>query len=201
MKGGAETQPQRVRLPTREELKLWRSATAGVITANSSALVRSKPEASAIANAVTSSVLSPEFLSKGLAVKSASSKSTVDRAFAPLAPFDKRLKRRLTSRKLQPDDVIDLHGMTQVQAYGALGPFLRRSAESGAKLVLVITGKGSSIADENAHLTEKGVLRRNAPHWLRSPALRSIVLSVEEAAPPHGGCGAFYVRLRRYRPA
>ena len=39
------------------------------------------------------------------------------------------------------------------------------------------------------------MLRRRSPHWLRSPDLRAIVLSVEEAARPHGGAGALYVRL------
>jgi DNA-nicking Smr family endonuclease len=40
-------------------------------------------------------------------------------------------------------------------------------------------------------------LRRLAPHWLREPDLRSIVLGFEEAGRAHGGSGALYVRLRR----
>jgi DNA-nicking Smr family endonuclease len=40
-------------------------------------------------------------------------------------------------------------------------------------------------------------LRRNVPHWLRAAELRPLVLSIEEAARPHGGGGALYVRLRR----
>ena len=113
----------------------------------------------------------------------------------PLAPLEKRLKRRLGAGKTQVDGVLDLHGMTQAQAHSALNDFLWRAADGGARLVLVITGKGASSQDGGA--PERGVLRRNAPHWLRAPELRAIVLSVEEAARPHGGSGAIYVRLRR----
>ena len=41
------------------------------------------------------------------------------------------------------------------------------------------------------------MLRRLAPHWLREPDLRAIVLGFEEAGRAHGGSGALYVRLRR----
>jgi DNA-nicking Smr family endonuclease len=121
-------------------------------------------------------------------------------ALAPLAPLERRLKRRLSSGKAQVDDLIDLHGLTQAQAHRTLNNFLWRSAENGAKLVLIITGKGSPGADDGHYMAERGVLRRNAPHWLRAPELRAIVLSVEEAARPHGGAGALYVRLRRRFP-
>jgi DNA-nicking Smr family endonuclease len=110
------------------------------------------------------------------------------------------MKRRLSSGKAQVDDVIDLHGLTQAQAHRALNNFLWRSAENGAKLVLVITGKGAPAGEADRHDSERGVLRRNAPHWIRTPELRAIVLSIEEAARPHGGSGALYVRLRRRVP-
>jgi DNA-nicking Smr family endonuclease len=95
--------------------------------------------------------------------------------------------------------VIDLHGMTQAQAHQALNAFLRRAARSGAKIVLVVTGKGKPQGFCGFD-GESGVLRRHTPQWLRDSALRSIVLSVEEAARPHGGSGALYVRLRRHPP-
>jgi DNA-nicking Smr family endonuclease len=104
----------------------------------------------------------------------------------------------LFSGKESVDDVIDLHGMTQARAHGALNEFLWRASRSGSKLVLVVTGKGMQQRDD--HASERGVLRRQAPHWLRDPALRGIVLSVEEAGRPHGGSGALYVRLRRRFP-
>jgi DNA-nicking Smr family endonuclease len=121
-------------------------------------------------------------------------------ALTPLAPLDRRLKRRLSSGRAEVDDVIDLHGMTQAQAHQALNAFLWRAAGAGAKIVLVVTGKGKMQDSGDFDGGERGVLRRHAPQWLRDSSLRSIVLSVEEAGRPHGGSGALYVRLRRHSP-
>lgn len=121
----------------------------------------------------------------------------------PLAPIERRLKRDLQRGAAQADGVIDLHGMNQAQAHSALRGFLSHSQAKGAKLVIVITGKGwSKELDERAAWFEgAGVLRRNAPHWLGEPDMRAIVLGFEEAGPAHGGAGALYVRLRRRRGA
>ena len=59
----------------------------------------------------------------------------------------------------------------------------------------VVTGKGGPTYDDA--FSERGVLRRSVPHWLRAPELRTVVLGFEEAARHHGGAGALYVRLRR----
>lgn len=117
----------------------------------------------------------------------------------PLAPIERRLKRDLSRGSASADGVIDLHGMTQAQAHGALRGFLAHSQARGAKLVIVITGKGQSkpLGPTPLWHDEPGVLRRVVPHWLRAPELRSIVLGFEEAGPGHGGSGALYVRLRR----
>lgn len=110
----------------------------------------------------------------------------------PLAPLDKKLKRKLGSGRLGVDDALDLHGMTQTEAHRALNGFLWRAAENGCRLVLIVTGKGG--AD---HAGERGVLRRMTPLWLREKNLRPLILSIEEAGRFHGGAGALYVRLRR----
>jgi DNA-nicking Smr family endonuclease len=62
--------------------------------------------------------------------------------------------------------------------------------------VLVITGKGASNSVEGH---ERGVLKRQVPHWLRLPALRRLVVGFEDAHVAHGGEGALYVRVRRRR--
>jgi DNA-nicking Smr family endonuclease len=115
----------------------------------------------------------------------------------PLAPIEKRLKRELARGKAPVDGALDLHGMNQAEAHQALRGFLRHSQARGAKLVIIVTGKGGPT-DTLAPLgQERGVLRRLAPHWLREPDLRPLVLGFEEAGRPHGGSGALYVRLRR----
>ena len=114
----------------------------------------------------------------------------------PLAPLARREKRKLVRGNAAIDARIDLHGMTQAQAHAALAHFMRRAQHDGARLVLVITGKGARAAE---HAGERGVLRRQVPHWLRLAELRDIVLGFEEAHIAHGGEGALYVRLRRTR--
>ncbi len=114
----------------------------------------------------------------------------------PLAPIERRLKRELARGRGAIDGALDLHGMNQAEAHQALRGFLRHSQARGAKLVIVVTGKGGPLG-EPMFGQERGVLRRLTPHWLREPDLRSIVLGFEEAGRAHGGSGALYVRLRR----
>lgn len=115
----------------------------------------------------------------------------------PLAPLERRLKRELARGRGAIDDALDLHGMNQGEAHQALRGFLRHAQARGARLVIVVTGKGGPLGERAPWGEERGVLRRLVPHWLRDPDLRSIVLGFEEAGRAHGGSGALYVRLRR----
>lgn len=114
------------------------------------------------------------------------------------AGLERRYKRKVAIGRVPVDDTLDLHGMTQAQAHSALRHFIVRSQRDGARLVIVVTGKG--MRDRyaaRADAAEPGVLRRAVPHWLRDGLLRDIVIGFEEAALGHGGAGALYVRLRR----
>jgi DNA-nicking Smr family endonuclease len=115
----------------------------------------------------------------------------------PLAPIERRLMRELRRGRASVDGALDLHGMTQAEAHQALRGFLRHSQARGARVVIVVTGKGARFDDDAGFPGERGVLRRVTPHWLREPDMRSIVLGFEEAGRAHGGAGALYVRLRR----
>jgi len=117
------------------------------------------------------------------------------RAAAPrsppgLEPLDRTLKRRLARGQVAIDDRIDLHGRTQSEAHAALLRFLRAAQAGGARLVLVITGKG-------AQWGERGVLKRQVPLWLTLPEFRTYVIGFDDAHVGHGGQGALYVRIRR----
>jgi len=94
------------------------------------------------------------------------------------------------------DSAIDLHGMNQAQAHQALRGFLVHMQARGAKLVIVVTGKGGKQASP-VWADEPGVLRRLVPQWLREADMRAVVVGFEEAGRAHGGAGALYVRLRR----
>jgi DNA-nicking Smr family endonuclease len=116
-------------------------------------------------------------------------------AAPPPAPLDRRFKQRLARGTEPIDGRVDLHGLTQAEAHDLLARFLRTAAAQGARIVLVITGKGGGTG---AH-GERGVLRRQVPLWLRTPALREHVVGFAAAHVGHGGEGALYVRLRRRR--
>jgi DNA-nicking Smr family endonuclease len=115
----------------------------------------------------------------------------------PLAPIERRLKRELSRGRATIDAALDLHGLTQAEAHQALRGFLRHSQARGARLVIIVTGKGGASDEFSGWPNERGVLKRLTPQWLREPDLRSVVLGFEEAGRAHGGSGALYVRLRR----
>jgi DNA-nicking Smr family endonuclease len=99
---------------------------------------------------------------------------------------------KLSKGRLPIEGRVDLHGLTQDEAYSLLFSFLHRAHAGGIRYVLVITGKGSSSGGD-------GVLRRAVPAWLSTPAFRPLVSSHDHAARNHGGSGALYIRLRRQR--
>lgn len=112
----------------------------------------------------------------------------------PLAPIGRRERSHLSRGRTEIDARLDLHGMTQMRAHRALLGFLQRAHHDGMTFVLVITGKGKIGAE-----SERGVLRRQVPHWLGLPEFRALVVGFEEAHIGHGGEGALYVRVRRAR--
>jgi len=115
----------------------------------------------------------------------------------PLAPLDRRLRQRVAGGNEPIDARLDLHGYTQARAHTALLAFLQRAQRDGARVALVVTGKGSGRGDASA--SERGVLKRQVPIWLALPEFRPFVLGFEAAHVGHGGEGALYVRLRRQR--
>jgi len=117
-----------------------------------------------------------------------------------LAPLGRRLKQRVARGRESIDRRLDLHGLTQTRAHAALLHFLRDAQAEGARIVLVVTGKGTGkgASGERGPL-ERGVLRRQVPMWLALPEFRSLVVGFDEAHVGHGGQGALYVRLRRLR--
>src|ERR1044071_5310131 len=112
----------------------------------------------------------------------------------PLVPLGRRVKQRVARGKDEIDGRLDLHGLTQSEAHAALLRFLRTASLRGARLVLVITGNGARAAEG-----ERGVLKRQVPHWLGLPEFRALVIGFEDAHITHGGEGALYVRVRRAR--
>ena len=131
----------------------------------------------------------------------------------PVRPvlLERRKSRRIARGAEEIEARLDLHGLTQDEAYRSLSIFLRRCHTDGARTVIVITGKGGaggparndrgagSYDGGDRETRERGVLRRLMPLWLDSDSLRPIVIGFSAAHLRHGGGGALYVMLRRGR--
>ncbi len=117
---------------------------------------------------------------------------------APVA-MDRRQFQRLSRGRLTPEARLDLHGMTLARAQGALTGFIADAWSRGLRLVLVITGKGRTGAEDGPIPRRTGALRHEVPLWLRRPPLAPMILDLRPAHQRHGGDGALYVYLRRRR--
>jgi DNA-nicking Smr family endonuclease len=140
---------------------------------------------------------------KAAAVTTPAAPRTLRAAPPPLAPLGRRMKQKV-ARGAEPIEArIDLHGMTQSEAHAALTRFLHSMQRRGARLGLVITGKGRQDdrpgRADSSTTGHRGVLNRQVPLWLESPELRPLVVGFETASIGHGGAGALYVRVRRAR--
>lgn len=110
------------------------------------------------------------------------------------ATLDGVWDRRLRTGRLVPDMTIDLHGNSAEAAHALVEARLRAAASTGARLVLIVTGKGS-----RGPLDRRGVIRANLPDWLGLSRLRPLIAGTRPAHVRHGGGGAIYVVLRRAR--
>jgi len=168
-----------------DERVLWKGVTRSIAPLRKRATAEPAETASAVM------APSPKLRAKPLALAAPLPSKTV---VPPLAPLTRRARQRIARGSEAIDGRLDLHGMTQDQAHAALLRFLRARQARGARLVLVITGKGTLGGGEG-----RGVLKRMVPMWLALPELRELVIGFESAAIAHGGEGALYVRLRRTR--
>lgn len=106
-----------------------------------------------------------------------------------LPPLEKSIFDRISDGKRVIDARIDLHHMTAATAHAALLAFVQDAYEDGARLLLVITGKGKDGT---------GILRTKTKLWLEAnPACKALISGISPASPRHGGEGAFYIMLRK----
>jgi len=174
--------------PTPEELRLWRQVTESVAPLGPPVTEAHEEEAKKPPKAPPRPA------------RAAAATPPPARQPPALSPIDRRTASRLTRGTVSIDARIDLHGMTQAAAHGRLIRFLAEAQASGARMALVVTGKGRP-RDDDPLLSggERGVLRRVVPMWLASAEMRPFVVGFGEAGPAHGGAGALYVRIRRAR--
>ena len=71
--------------------------------------------------------------------------------------LERKREKSLRQGEIEIDAELDLHGMTQAEAFAALADFMRKKVEAGKRHLLIVTGKGRS---------GEGVLRGNLKNWL-----------------------------------
>ena len=116
------------------------------------------------------------------------------RKAAPGTTLDASWDRRLSRGLVQPDATLDLHGHNLATAYALLDERLERAIASGARLLLLITGKPRSGPGE-----KRGAIRAAVGDWLAASRHAAAIAAVRGAHPRHGGAGALYIVLRRKR--
>jgi DNA-nicking Smr family endonuclease len=114
----------------------------------------------------------------------------------PGTTLDGSWDRRLTRGLVQPDAALDLHGHNLSTAYDLLDQKLDMAINSGARLLLLITGKAPAPGD---HERRRGAIRAAVHDWLAASRHAAAIASVRGAHPRHGGSGALYIVLRRRR--
>ncbi len=111
------------------------------------------------------------------------------------ATLDGGWDRKMRTGRLSPDLTLDLHGYTRDRAHALLVRVIGDAAIGGARVLLVITGKGARESDDSDR--PRGVIRASLRDWLQSAELRPYIAALRPAHPRHGGGGAWYVILRR----
>ncbi len=167
-----------------DDKTLWQHVTRSIRPLQSSKKPVAKPagKTAAVKSAPTPKVKIKPSPAPALPVRV----STTQKAPSFNTGFDKSTENKMKKGKLEIEARIDLHGMTQDEAFRALTRFIATANRSGKRNLLVITGKGK--------ISTGGILRKNLPLWLEGDAR---ILALTPAAQKDGGSGAFYIRLRK----
>ncbi len=110
--------------------------------------------------------------------------------------IDKKKLTLLKKGKIKPERVLDLHGLTSVDAKKKAIEFTKLNFDLGFKLLLIITGKGKITLNDFNKEHRNGVLRKSLKTWLYESDLRPNILGIISSHISHGGEGAFYVYLK-----
>ena len=111
------------------------------------------------------------------------------------ATLDGSWDRRLSRGMVQPDATVDLHGHNLATAYDLLDRRLEQAIGTGARLLLLVTGKPPGPERP----VKRGAIRAAVGDWLAASRHAGRIAAVRNAHPRHGGPGALYIVLRRPR--
>jgi DNA-nicking Smr family endonuclease len=123
------------------------------------------------------------------------------RRIAPVAPprprpgttLDGSWDRRLKSGAVEPDRVLDLHGMNLDRAWQAVDRHLEQAIDRGERVLLLITGHHRPGEPP----VQRGKIRAAVHDWLAASRHARRIAAVRAAHRRHGGGGSLYIVLRR----
>jgi DNA-nicking Smr family endonuclease len=115
----------------------------------------------------------------------------------PLAKrtLDGSWDKNLRSGSVEPERILDLHGMNLDAAWRAIDRGLEQAIARGDRLLLLITGHHRPGAPP----VERGRIRAAVHDWLAASRHSPNIAAVRDAHRRHGGGGSLYIVLRRAR--
>lgn len=109
------------------------------------------------------------------------------------ATLDGSWDRKLSSGRLQPERILDLHGHSLDRAWQAIDRGLERALAMDERVVLLITGHER----RGDPPLERGKIRAAVHDWLAASRHASRIAAVRAAHRRHGGGGSLYIVLRK----
>jgi DNA-nicking Smr family endonuclease len=101
--------------------------------------------------------------------------------------------KKLRSGEVEPDRIVDLHGMNLDTAWAAIDLGLEQALARGDRILLLITGHHRPGEPP----VQRGRIRAAVHDWLAASRHASSIAAVRGAHRRHGGGGSLYLVLRR----
>ena len=171
-----------------EESELWARVTATIRPLSREPL-KDEPLPVAKAEAAPPPV-APPTKPKGPAPRRAAAPPPPPR---PGITLDGTWDRKFRSGSIQPDRIVDLHGLNLDGAWRAIDLALERAEVAGDRVLLLITGHHRPGEPP----VQRGRIRAAVHDWLAVSRHAGRIAAVRAAHPRHGGGGSLYIVLRR----
>jgi DNA-nicking Smr family endonuclease len=173
-----------VRSLSPEEAALWQRVASTIRPLSREISLIQPPEQSQ--EAVADPVRQPQ---PGPPIQSARPRPTPIGAQTLDGNWDKRLR----SGSVEPDRVLDLHGMNLDRAWTAIDRSLEQAIARGERVLLLITGHHRPGEPP----VQRGRIRAAVHDWLAASRHAANIAAVRGAHRRHGGGGSLYLVLRR----
>lgn len=152
-----------------------------------------EPEKDRPAGAIQTPEASPDPVKAVPIAKPSRTAPPAPRAARPGTTLDGTWDRKLRSGSIQPDRVVDLHGLNLDQAWSAIDLALERAENAGDRVILLVTGHHRAGEPP----VQRGKIRAAVHDWLAVSRHASRIAAVRGAHARHGGGGSLYLVLRR----